>query len=187
MKIIILIFTLTSFLTFGQKKYIKQVDSLKYVVDMPYSCQSGPYPLGPNSIRMEGCGDKIFWNIVKSKDSVINLLINKLDDPKVTKAVVPNIGDEYAVADIAFEVLKEIIHSLPEGDYFIKRKKEREDGYWKYVRKNNINRKKFKIAVRKWYEVNKDKLVWIISDSQFRTGEMGKFIHPNGGHYELKN
>ena len=185
MKVFIYILALTSFIAFSQKKYLKQIDSLRYINHMPYSCTSS---FGPKGTRSPGCGDKIFWNIVKSKDSVINLLINKLDDPRMTKAVVALFGDNYAVADIAYVALEEIIHSFPTYD-FLQGQKESDCGYcvyWNYVRKNITNRKKFKSAVRKWYEKNKDKLVWIKSDYQFHCGEMS-FLHPNGGHYELQN
>ena len=154
---------------------IKQVDSLKFVKEMPYICETGI------------CGDKLYWEAVSIGRINIELLIDKLDDTTSTTANVVLFGGNYTVADIAYSVLSEIIHDIPTFDIlgvpFDK------DGcgycsYWQHLNKDFANRQKFKEAVKNWFHKNKDNLVWVESNN-FATCDCNG-NHPNGGHYELK-
>lgn len=157
------------------QEVIKQMDSLKFVKEMPYICETGI------------CGDKLYWETVSIGRSNIELLIDKLDDNTSTTANVVLFGGNYTVADIAYSVLSEIIHDIPTfellGVPFDK------DGcgycsYWQHLNKKFSNRQKFKEAVKIWYHKNKDNLVWVTSN-EFATCDC-KGNHPNGGHYKLK-
>ncbi|MGV8947707.1 MAG: hypothetical protein ACOH1N_14865 [Lutibacter sp.] len=157
------------------QEVIEQVDSLKFVKEMPYICE------------IEICGDKLYWEAVQLGNSGIELLIDKLDDTTSTTANVVLFGGNYTVADIAFNALSEIIHNFPTfellGVPFDK------DGcgycsYWQHLNKDFSNRQKFKKAVRIWYHQNKDNLVWV-KGNDFATCDC-RGQHPNGGHYKLK-
>jgi len=157
------------------QEVINQMDSLKFVKEMPYICEIGI------------CGDKLYWDAVSIGRSNVELLIDQLDDTTSTNANVVLFGGNYTVADIAFTVIKEIIHDIPTfellGVPFDK------DGcgycsYWQHLNKKFSNRQKFKEVVRNWYHKNKDNLVWVTSN-EFETCDC-KGNHPNGGHYELK-
>ena len=157
------------------QEVINQIDSLKFVNEMPYICETGI------------CGDKLYWEAVKIGRSNIELLIDKLDDTTLTTANVVLYGGVYTVADVAFTVLTEIIHDIPTfellGVPFDK------DGcgycsYWQHLNKDFSNRKKFKEKVRIWYQKNKDNLVWVESNDFVTCDCKGQ--HPNGGHYKLK-
>jgi len=151
------------------------VDSLKYVTDMPYMCESEkPYDVG--------CGSEIFWKVVQQKETVIPLLINKLADSTTTEAYVPNFGGQYTVGDIAYCALEEIIHGIPTFKLLGVKFDTHGCGYcayWNHLRRDIKNRKKFQAAVRSWYEKNKSNLIWIPSGQPF-TGPH------NGGMFHLK-
>ena len=178
MRIWTFILTFLPLITVAQTDSEKLVDSLKYVKDMPYICETG--------IDF-GCGDKIFWTVVKHKETVVPLLIDKLADTTTTLATVPNFGGEWTVGDISYTTLQEIINDIPTFDLLgVKFDK---DGcgyctYWNYLRKDTKNRKKFQTAVRNWYEMNKSNLVWVSSNEFLTCDCSGQ--HPNGGHFELK-
>lgn len=158
------------------QRVIRQVDSLKFVKEMPYICETGI------------CGDKLYWEVVRlGVSGIAELLIEKLDDATPTSANVPLFGGNYTVADIAFEAIKEIIHDIPTfellGVPFDK------DGcgycaYWQHVNKNPKNRQKFKTAVKTWYHKNKNSLIWVKSNDFVTCDCKGQ--HPDGGHYQLK-
>lgn len=182
--IITLLFLLLSLHLVAQpEKEVKaQVSSLKFVTDMPYSCQS----LNTKE-RATGCGDSYFWNVVKLKQRAIPYLIERISDPTKSKAVVPNFGGQYTVGDIAYAALQEIIKGIPtfellgipfdtEGCGYC--------SYWQHLRKDQANRKAFKQAVDKWYQANKAKMVWVAS-TQVLTCDCS-FAHPNGGHYKIE-
>ena len=158
-----------------EQNVIKQIDSIKFIKEMPYICETGI------------CGDNLYWKAVRSGYSGIELLIDKLDDTTSTKANVVLFSGNYTVADIAFNALSEIIHNIPTfellGVPFDK------DGcgycsYWQHLNKDFSNRQKFEETVRNWYRKNKDNFVWV-SSNDFATCDC-KGNHPNGGHFKLK-
>lgn len=157
------------------QEVIKQVDSLKFVKEMPCICE------------IENCGDKLYWEVVKLGISGFELLIDKLDDTTSTTANVVLFGGNYTIADIAFSALSEIIHDIPTFELLGVPFDNEGCGYcsyWQHLNKDFENRKNFKEAVRIWYHRNKDNLVWIKSN-EFSTCDC-KGKHPNGGHYLLK-
>lgn len=149
-------------------------DSLKLITDMPYLSEN------------DDCGDERFWNVVKLNDCVIELLIDKLDDSTITEATVPNFGGNYTVADIAYSALQEIIHGIPTFKLLGVPFDTSGCGYCAYW--NHLgtysNRILFKEAVKNWYFLNRDKLVWVTNQSYSTCDCMVK--HPAGGHYEVK-
>jgi hypothetical protein len=163
------------------------IDSLRFVTDMPYICHhsiSGKslHPLVPSV----GCGDELYWNVVKLGNSGIEMLIDKMDDTTTTEAVVPNFGYNYTVADIAYTAIQEIIHNLPTFELLGVPFDLNGCGYcayWQHLNKSVKNRKKFKKAVWDWYHDFKDQLTWVKSQA-FETCDCSG-PHPNGGHYEL--
>lgn len=168
------------------QEVIKQVDSLKLVKEMPYMCQDYIEVNKRNSLTI-GCGDELYWNVVRLNKNGLELLIAKLDDTTTTNSPVPLFGYNYTVADIAYTALQEIIHNIPTFDLlgvpFDK------DGcgycsYWQHLNKSFANRQKFKEAVKNWYHTNKDILVWVESNNFSTCDCSGQ--HPNGGHYDLQ-
>ena len=183
MKNLVYVLIILPLFIFGQTDYQKQVDSIKFVKEMPYICEYGI----ADKIFNSGCGDNLYWDVVKLKDKVIQLLIDKLEDTTITEAYVPNFGGYYTTADIAFVALEEIIHDIPTFELLGVKYDEKGCGYcvyWQHLRKKIKNRKKFKKEVQKWYDANKDNLVWEISNS-FSSCDCGG-LHPNGGHYILR-
>jgi hypothetical protein len=162
-------------LTLGQVDNKKLVDSLKYVTDMPYMCESSlPYDIG--------CGSKIFWTVVQQKEAIIPLLIDNLTDTTTTPAYVPNLGGQYAVGDVAYFALNEIIDGIPTFKLLGVRFDKHGCGfcaYWNHLRADLKNRERFQKAVRQWYNKNKPNLVWVSSGAPF-TG------HHNGGMFHLR-
>ena len=157
------------------QEVIKQVDSLKFVKEMPYICDVG------------NCGDNLYWEAVRLGKSGIELLIDKLDDTTSTTANVVLFGGNFTVADIAFNALSEIIHDIP--TFELLGVPFDNDGcgycsYWQHLNKDFSNRQKFKEAVNKWYHKNKENLVWVKSNDFATCDCRGQ--HPNGGHYKLK-
>lgn len=169
--------TLLSIWTFGQPGNRKLADSLRFVNNMPYICETGDG---------FGCGDKIFWRVVQQKQTVVPVLIDMLADTTTTLATVPNFGGQWTVGDIAYNGLQEIIKGIPTFDLLGIKFDDKGCGYcayWNYLRKDIRNRKKFQTRVRDWYVKNKANLVWVIS-SDFMTCDCSG-NHPNGGHFEL--
>ena len=157
------------------QEVIKQVDSLKFVKEMPYICETGI------------CGDNLYWEAVSIGPSNIELLIDKLDDTTSTTSNVVLFGGNYTVADIAYSTLSEIIHNIPTFDLLGVPFDQKGCGYcsyWQHLNKDFSNRQKFKEAVKHWYHKNKDNLVWVESKNFSTCDCRGQ--HPNGGHYELK-
>ena len=105
----------------------------------------------------------------------------------MTSAYVPNLGGQYAVADVAYAALEEIIKDIPTFSLLGVKFDKKGCGYcayWDHLRKNIRNRLKFQANVRKWYNKNKSNLVWVTSNVFLTCDCHG--IHPNGGHFELK-
>ena len=160
---------------FYLQEIIRQVDSLKFVEQMPYICENGI------------CGDDFYWEVVKLSHNVIELLIDKLNDTTSTVAKAALFGYNYTVADIAFAALTEIIHDIP--TFELLGVPFDTDGcgycsYWQHLNENFANRQEFKFAVRKWYHKNKNNLTWVKSNIFATCDCRGK--HPNDGHYKLK-
>lgn len=176
-RIAALILILLPLSSFGQSDNKKLADSLKYVSDMPYTCESaGGF----------GCGDKIFWNVVQRKQSIVPILIDLLADTTSTTATVASFGGQWTVGDIAYTALQEIIKDLPTFDLLgVKFDKEGCGycAYWNHLRNDINNRKKFQGSLRDWYKKNKGKLVWVKSNDFMTCDCSGE--HPNGGHFEL--
>ena len=165
---------------------IKQVDSLKFVKEMPYMCQDFIEVNKRNPLTI-GCGDELYWNTVRLNKNVIELLIDKLDDSTTTEAIVPLFGYNYTVADIAYTILQELIHNIPTFDLLGVQFDEEGCGYcsyWQQLNTDYSNRRKFKSTVKNWYHKYKDNLVWVESNNFATCDCNGK--HPNGGHYEPK-
>jgi hypothetical protein len=168
------------------QEVIKQVDSLKFVKEMPYICRDFIEANKRNPLTI-GCGDELYWNTVRLNKNAIELLIDKLDDTTTTNATVPLFGFNYTVADIAYTVLQEIIHDIPTFELLGVQFDKEGCGYcsyWQHLNKDFSNRKHFKEAVKNWYHKNKDNLVWIKSNDFATSDYIGN--HPNGGHYKLK-
>jgi len=162
-------------MTLELQEVIRQVDSLRFVEEMPYISKTGL------------SGDNLFWEVVRLGNSGIELLIDYLDDTTSTSAPVLFFGYNYMVADIAFAALTEIIHEIPTFELLGVPFDENGCGYcsyWQHLNENFTNRQKFKVAVREWYHKNKDNLIWVESNSFATCDCSGK--HPNGGHYKLK-
>lgn len=179
MKHFLLALTTLPLLTYGQANSKKLVDSLKYVTDMPYICET---------TNDAGCGDILFWTVVKGKQTIIPSLLDKLTDTTTTKATVPNFGGQWTVADIAYSALKEIVRDIPTFDLLGITFDTNGCGYcsyWTHLRKDIKNRMKFQAAVKKWYNNNKANLVWVNSN-EFSTCDCSG-PHPNGGHFALAN
>jgi hypothetical protein len=54
--------------------------------------------------------------------------------------------------------------------------------YWHHVRASKKNRKIFQQAVSKWYEANKNNLIWVESLNSV----VEDCFSPVGGHYEVQ-
>ena len=146
---------------------------------MPYICR--------DTIDNFGCGQTAFWTVVMEKERIIPYLIEKLDDTTRTEAIVPNIGGNWTVSDIAYSALREIIKGIPTFDLLgvpFDKNGCGDCSYWFYLREDMKNRQNFKVKVNNWYLVNKEKLVWVESD-RVLTCDCA-FRHPNGGHFEIK-
>ncbi len=171
------------FTLLGQDEIKHQIDSLQYVKDMPYICRGNV----ENNELSVGCGNKIFWDVVKQKEKAIPSLLEKLSDSTMTEANAPNFGYFHTVADIAYVALREIIHGIPTFELLGVEFDQEGCGYcayWQHLNKDYQNRKNFKIAIQSWYNSNKDNLIWIESSSFSSCDCSG--THPNRGHYKLK-
>ncbi len=182
MKLLTLMLLLLPLLTVAQTDYNRLVDSLKFVSDMPYICH--------DTLATElsfGCGDPIFWQVVKQKQDIIPFLLDKLSDTTQTETSVPYFGGQYTVADIAYTALQELIKDIPTFELLGVKFDKNGCGYcsyWNHLQKDLKNRKKFQTNVRNWYDKNKTNLVWVKSN-QILTCDCAR-RHPNGGHFELK-
>lgn len=176
--ILIIICLITSQIGCSQNNSLEQkVNQLVNINQVPY--------------LPEMSGDSIYWVVIKEKIEILPFLIKKLDDTTLTNATVPNFGGNYAVADIAYHAISEIIRGIPTMDFVIK--SDNPAGgywfYWDYVRVNYDNRLTFKAQVEKWFEKNKNNLIWKEDTRNYRTAPDWKFSsnkHPAGGHYVIK-
>ena len=169
---LLFIFCLSVSQIYPQKNLKKLVDSLRYVEEVP---------------RIRNCDDPIFWRTVAKGLDIVPHLIDKMTDtrPIDIDTYVSGFGGRYAVADIAYQALQEIIADLPTFELLGVSFDEEGCGYcsyWHHVRKSKKNRKNFQYAVRQWYEKHKEMLVW--EEGQYSlTGDCSR---PNGGYYRVK-
>ena len=186
MKIIFFLFFITSFidLHYTQSKSDNIfLDSLKYISNMPYHCRDLESGVGIEP----DCGDILFWEIIKNKLSIVEPLIELVSDTTISNAHVPYFGGNYSVGDIAYGAISEIIHGIPT---FVLLGVEFDDkgcgycSYWNHLRADNNNRVKFKLALKEWYNLNKDNLYWVEGDD-FEICDCGKG-HPNKGYYLVR-
>jgi hypothetical protein len=182
MKQLIYMLLLLPLLTVAQTDNNRLVDSLKFVSDMPYIC----HDTLPTQLSV-GCGDQIFWRVVKQKQDIIPFLLDKLSDTTQTETSVPYFGGQYTVADIAYTALQELIKDIPTFELLGVKFDKNGCGYcsyWNHLQKDLKNRKKFQTNVRNWYDKNKLNLIWVSSQQILTCDCAGR--HPNGGHFELK-
>jgi hypothetical protein len=153
---------------YPQDNYKKLVDSLIYVKEVPY---------------IQNCNDRVLWRIVGRGLDIVPHLIDKMADTRPIDSYVPFFGGKYAVADVAYAAIQEIIGDIPTFELLGVEFSEvcGYCSYWYYVRESEKNRKKFQRAVREWYKKNKEALVWV-GDSSAVTGDC---FRPDGGHYEV--
>lgn len=151
---------------------IKQLaDSLSFVTDVPYIANNE---------------DPLFWHIVGGGRDIIPILIDKLTDTKKTKTAVRFFGGYHTVADLAYVTLQEIIKDIPTFDLLGVEFDQEGCGYcsyWHHVRKSKKNREAFRRSVNKWYDKNKNNLVWVNSHISLT----GDCIRPPfvGGYYKV--
>ncbi len=190
MKQLTLLLLLLPCLTFAQADIKNQIDSLKFVTEVPYA---GEIMINKENLYNAdtfvyniGCGDRFLWNVVKLKEKAIPYLLELLDDTTETPASFPYSGGQCTVGKIAFIALEEIIHGIPTADLLKVNPADYDCGicYYHIALSKKKNRVQFKKAVKQWYEQNKVNLVWT-NRPGFATCECsGK--HPSGGHFELK-
>src|SRR5882672_10878329 len=102
-----------------KKDFKRQLKNLYKVKSMPYV--------------PELSGDEFFWDAVKGKIEIVPYLIEMIPNDKKTKAHVPYFGGYYAVGDVAYDVITEIIRDMPTLD-IIKHKGQFDEnsGYGNY-------------------------------------------------------
>lgn len=164
------------------------LDSLAHIREMPYICEQLLFgPEGLKAIPESPCADPLYWRAVQAGKTQIPALIHKLSDTTLTAAPVPNFGGQYAVGDIAWTVLREIIHDLPVWQLLGVEFDRWNCGYctyWNHLRAAQKHRHAFRKAVRRWYRKHRRQLYWVQSE-YFATCD-GCTHHPNGGHYKLR-
>ena len=190
MKQLTLILFLIPCLIFAQVDIKNQIDSLKFVTEVPYA---GEIMIDKENLSNSdtfvyniGCGDRFLWDVVKLKEKAIPYLLELLDDTRETPASFPYQGGQCTVGKIAYIALQEIIHGIPTAKLLNVNPEDFDCGncYYHITLDKRKNRKKFKKAVKQWYEQNKVNLVWINRPGFGTCDCSGK--HPNGGHFELK-
>lgn len=189
MRLLTLILILVSNSAIAQTAIKKTIDSLRYVSEIPYACETPPeiYEQNKDTFLFNiGCGDKLFWDAVKLKEQGIHYLIEQLDNVEKTIASFPYQGGQCKVADVAWIALQEIIHGLPTAELLNINPNDYDCGYCYYhiTLEKKSNRKKFRKSVKEWYERNEENLIWVSKDNYMTCECTGK--HPNGGYYELK-
>ncbi len=158
-------FILAATNVFGQTDKIQlQVDSLKYLSGNPFDCNS------------------LTWRIISCKKDAIQILIDKLGDTTLTKAIDKCKTTNLQVGDIAYLTLNRIL-SLPffalTGMQFDLFEDGCQIGVFEYI---ETNRPKFKGQVQGYYDKEKDNLTWKQVDSK-RLSPC--YIKNNiNGHYE---
>jgi hypothetical protein len=169
---------LLSNVAIAQKPFAKEIKELSRVRSMPYD--------------PELSGDPRFWNAVACKLEIIPSLIDAMADPRETKANVYYFGGRFAVGDVAFHAITEIIRGIPtlnmleDWDGFSEA--EAFGNYWRYVRESIDHRQCLQAKIRQWFSQHSTKLVWIPDTKRYpKTNEEGAatYPHPAGGYYQL--
>ena len=190
MRFAITILICIPWITSAQSNIKSKIDSLKFVSEIPYECEI--IQNGDNSFKNDtfiysiGCGDRLFWDVVKLKVSAIPYLLEQLDNLEETPTSFPYQGGQCKVADIAYVILEEIVHGLPTAKLLNVNPNNFDCGYCYYylTLREKENRIKFKKAVSDWYAENKENLFWVSNNKYMTCDCSGK--HPSGGHYEIK-
>ncbi|AZA98500.1 hypothetical protein EG359_02270 [Chryseobacterium joostei] len=134
------------------------VEDIKNIQQVPY---------------IANCNDTIFWSLVKQGKDNIPSLIDKLTDETVLNDVyVPMFGGKYTVADVALTILNEKIKDIPIFE-LIGQKFSEDCGYctyWYFVRESKNNRRFLQKNLKKWYQENENKLIWVQSENSL-TGD----------------
>lgn len=103
-------------LTFAQTDIKKQIDSLIFSTEVPYT-ELQMYNKSSDSILYtRGCGDQYLWNVIKLKEKAIPYLIELIDNTKETPASFPYQGGQCTLGKMAFIALQEIIHGIPTAE-----------------------------------------------------------------------
>ncbi len=174
MKYLIIFLLILPIFTHGQETNKDLVENMKNIADLPYIGKYGEL----------GCGDVIFWKLVKKKLEIVPLLIEKVNDTTKVNVYVPNFGGKYTVGDAAYVAISEIIKGIPTFDLLDVEFDREGCGYCSYyfhLRSSVAHRNKFQKALSKWYGKNNKKLIWI-EDNRILTGDCSG-EHPNKGHY----
>jgi hypothetical protein len=138
-------------------------------------------------------GDSLFWDFTKKRIAIVPALIERIDDTTLTNAYVPNFGSNYTIGDVCIRAIREIIIDVPiisliEKDTTIV--SEKGYGiYWEYVRESFKNRQLLKEKVKRWFNANKSKLIWIKDEKYYATSDSENGVMkklPAGGYYKIK-
>ncbi len=164
----------------------KDVAKLPLVSDMPYICSD--FCRGGS-----GCGDQIFWQVVRDGMAAVPSLVELLDNPDVTTVDVPNIGGKYAVGDVALVALTEILRPVPRWQLAgISGNVERDAFTWfDYLRSDVAHRRTLKGNLEAWLEAKKPELIWHPQegDSADAFGSVdcvSRCTHPAGGYFSVR-
>lgn len=176
MRFIYILFLLVQFSCQTNKmSSINYIEKIHLIDEMPYI---------PNL-----SGDSFYWEIVKEGLDLIPKLIEILPDTTSTNAVVPNIGGNYAVGDIAYFCINGIITNIPTKEFIPET--ENQNGYWFYwnfVRESQENRSQFQQRVSSWFNLNKKNLIWKEDKNEQNVAKNWSYksnMHPAGGYYIL--
>jgi hypothetical protein len=111
-----------------------------------------------------GDGDPCYWAIVAKGLAVVPELVDLLADPMPTQHSVPLFGGEYAVGDIALNLLGDIVDvpvvellGLQDSEQF---KTSGYYVYWEYVRASLENRRSLSDKIGKWLAKKQSELRW---------------------------
>lgn len=133
---------------------VASVDRLSAVTDLPYICsdlcRGGP-----------GCGDALFWKVVRDGKLAIPYLVDQLDDATSTGVSVPNFGGKYAVGDVALTALEIIVDVPHEALVGVTQSADcGECAWWKFVRASRENRELLERSVRRFLSEHEERLAW---------------------------
>jgi hypothetical protein len=157
---------------YPQGKYEQVYEQLKAIEIAPFDEQ----------------GDSLYWEIVIGGLTNMPALIELLDNSDETGVMAP-FGQDYSIADLAYNIITDIIYDIPtlkliedaggclkDESYYV---------YWNFLKGNDKNRKWFKETVKEWYAKNKDKLIWHKTDMNRYNDfiEIQSFKNPAGGYY----
>jgi hypothetical protein len=154
------------------------ISMLRQIKDMPY--------------LPELSGDSLYWALAMEGLEIVPDLIDIIDDTTETDMSVPNWGGQYAIGDISFSILQEIIYGLPIMEIIRDKKDYPRDmemglSYYVFVRYNTENRNYLKTNLHCWFAENKEKLIWASDTANYgRAAEdwkYGTYQLPTKGQY----